>query len=103
MQPAIRVENLSKQYRIGARQERGGYRTLRESLNSSAAASWQRIRRVLGRNSLKYEHVASRTDSFYALDNVSFDVQPGEAIGIVGRNGAGKSTWLKILSRIPEP
>jgi len=40
---------------------------------------------------------------FWALRNVSFDVRPGEAIGVVGANGAGKSVLLKILSRITAP
>ena len=38
-----------------------------------------------------------------ALRNVSFEVQPGEAVGIVGHNGAGKSTILKLLSGITVP
>jgi lipopolysaccharide transport system ATP-binding protein len=44
-----------------------------------------------------------RNGHFWALQDVSFDVQSGEAIGIIGRNGAGKSTILKILSRITKP
>src|SRR4029077_14789638 len=44
----------------------------------------------------------SRED-FWALKNVSFEVQRGEVLGIIGRNVAGKSTLLKILSRITEP
>src|SRR5207302_4769454 len=34
---------------------------------------------------------------------VSLEVNRGEVIGVIGRNGAGKSTMLKLLSRITEP
>jgi ABC-type polysaccharide/polyol phosphate transport system ATPase subunit len=40
---------------------------------------------------------------FWALKDVSFEVGPGEALGIIGANGAGKSTVLKILTRIMRP
>lgn len=40
---------------------------------------------------------------FWALRDVSFEVHRGEAFGIIGHNGAGKSTILKLLSRIMEP
>lgn len=43
------------------------------------------------------------SSDFTALDNVSFAVDTGEALGIIGHNGAGKSTVLKLLSRITAP
>jgi lipopolysaccharide transport system ATP-binding protein len=42
-------------------------------------------------------------DSFWALLDVSFEVEPGEALGIIGRNGAGKSTILKLLAGVSRP
>src|SRR4051812_13578022 len=91
MRPIIRVQNLSKQYAIGARAE--SYTTLRESLVRAARTPFDLVGRLKGH----------AQNTFWALDDVNFDVMPGEVIGIIGRNGAGKSTLLKVLSRITEP
>lgn len=40
---------------------------------------------------------------FWAVQDVSFSVRPGEALGIIGHNGAGKSTVLRLLTRILRP
>jgi lipopolysaccharide transport system ATP-binding protein len=42
-------------------------------------------------------------DYLWALRDVSFEVSAGEVVGIIGRNGVGKSTLLKILARITDP
>jgi lipopolysaccharide transport system ATP-binding protein len=42
-------------------------------------------------------------EEFWALRDVNFGVYAGEAVGIIGENGSGKSTTLKLISRILEP
>jgi lipopolysaccharide transport system ATP-binding protein len=42
-------------------------------------------------------------DHFWALKDVSIDIKQGDRVGIIGKNGAGKSTMLKLLSRITAP
>ena len=42
-------------------------------------------------------------DHFWALRNINFKVKRGEMLGIIGRNGSGKSTMLKILAGIYLP
>ena len=44
-----------------------------------------------------------RSEDFWAVRDVSFEVKRGEALGIIGHNGAGKSTVLKLLSSITAP
>jgi ABC-2 type transport system ATP-binding protein len=45
----------------------------------------------------------TRPGEFWALRNITFSVNPGEAIGVVGRNGQGKSTLLKLVAEVILP
>ena len=45
----------------------------------------------------------TRPGEFWALRNLTIEVRPGEAIGVVGRNGQGKSTLLKLVAGVMMP
>jgi lipopolysaccharide transport system ATP-binding protein len=95
----IRVKNISKEYRLGTISHGTLYRDLQ--------SGWARFR---GKEDPNAKLGAATTggakntgDRFLALNDVSFDVEQGETLGIIGRNGAGKSTMLKILSQVTAP
>ena len=91
----LEIDHVSKQYRLGMI---GGGMLYRD-INS-----W--IARKLGKEdpNRKIGVNGSRDgETFFALEDVSFNVDRGDALALVGRNGAGKSTMLKLISRITAP
>jgi len=95
---AVYTENLGKQYHIGKVMEKN--RTLRDTIADAVTSPFKKMGEVLRSQAAQ---ASSADDTIWALRNVSFEVKRGEVVGVIGRNGAGKSTFLKILSRITEP
>jgi len=52
---------------------------------------------------IRASHLSKRFDGFVALDDVSFEFEDGEIFGIIGHNGAGKTTPLKIIAGLIAP
>ena len=52
---------------------------------------------------LKVEHVTKYYDSFKAVDDLSFEVKPGEIFGLLGVNGSGKTTTFRMIMGLLEP
>ena len=81
---------VSKRYRISQEDASTA------AVKTGGAAGGQALLRRLKR-------LRRRKQEFWALRDVSFGVERGEALGIIGHNGAGKSTILKLLSGITTP
>ncbi|MBF0516511.1 MAG: ABC transporter ATP-binding protein [Nitrospirae bacterium] len=75
MEPTISLNGIGKKYRIFTRH-------------------MDRLKELLHPAGKKYHH------EFWALRNITFDVDRGEAVGLLGRNGSGKSTLLQLICGI---
>ena len=92
---AIRVENVYKEYRLGAI----GGATLKGEIQSKIA----KLRHKEDPNLKIGEVTHDKNERFLALKGLSFDIKKGETVGIIGQNGAGKSTILKLICRVTAP
>lgn len=84
----IDFEGVWKKFQTGERHD-----SLRDLIPAVA-------KRLMGKAPARHELAANQ---FWALQDVSFQVRPGDVLGIIGRNGAGKSTILKTLTKILPP
>ena len=87
---------------------------------ASAAASWKKIQKIMGekpviknqesalvpkeiQGRLTFDNVSLKLDGQQILENVSFDLQPGKTLGIMGMTGAGKSMLVSLAQRFYDP
>jgi len=99
----IKIEDLGKMYIIGYQQKTAGkYVALRDVIAEKAKDALEFVINPSAKLRSEAEKRA-QFEEFWALNGVNFEIKEGDKVGIIGRNGAGKSTVLKILSRITEP
>ena len=87
MENTIQFQHVTKQYRLGL---------TRTSL-PSAVSGW--MKHVINPKTASKK----RDMSFLALRDVSFELKRGDSLALVGSNGAGKTTILKLLANITKP
>lgn len=87
MVPVIRFSNVSKLYHLG----------LTRTSVPTMLTQW--VKHVVHRAPER----SNDTRHFWALHDVTFELQQGQSLALVGPNGAGKSTILKLLARITSP
>jgi lipopolysaccharide transport system ATP-binding protein len=86
MSPSINLENVSVNFPI---------------FNANTYSLKNRIiKSVMGKITLNNQHEVVQID---ALKNINIKIKSGERIGVIGGNGSGKSTFLRLCSRIYEP
>lgn len=91
----IRLDHVGKVYRLG----QIGTGTLWRDLQSW----WYRKRGLEDPNTKIGQRKGHYGDRFEALKDINLTVRQGERLGIIGGNGAGKSTMLKLISRVTAP
>ena len=95
----IQVKNISKQYKLGE----VGTGTFSHDLNRF----WHKIRGKEDPYKQLTESndrtIKTANDYVWAIKDINFSVNKGEVLGIIGKNGAGKSSLLKILSKVTGP
>lgn len=84
---SIRLDHVSKRFRRGQ-----AFDSLRDFVPAM-------VRRALGRSAPE----RATSGEFWALKDICFEVRQGETLGVIGHNGAGKSTMLKHLAGIMTP
>ena len=92
---AIRLSGVKKMYKLG--QIGGG------TLTADLQSWWARVRGKEDPNTKIGTDQRLVGKTFMALNGIDLTVYKGEALGIIGGNGAGKSTMLKLLSRVTAP
>ena len=92
---AIRLSGVKKMYRLG--QIGGG------TLTADLQSWWARVRGKEDPNVPVDMDQRLIGQTFMALNGIDLEVHQGEALGIIGGNGAGKSTMLKLLCRVTAP